>query len=85
MKGYYLDTHPDANVSTEHYALVKIIDLKKKRKRNRCPESNVKIVSDKEEAIRLSEPDSHWYGAKVIGPARSSEGLNLYYILEIFL
>ncbi|MBF0265021.1 MAG: hypothetical protein HQL46_07085 [Gammaproteobacteria bacterium] len=85
MKGYFLDTHPDANVSSEHFALVNIPNLNKKRKRNRCPESQVQLMTDKEHAMASAKLKEKWYPAKVIGPARSSEGLNLYYIVEIFL
>ena len=80
MKGYHLDPHPNANVASEHYAVVKIL----RRKRDRCPESNVNIVENKEAAIYQAKLGSTLYAARVMGPARSSEGCNIFYLLDIF-
>lgn len=84
MKGYYLDSHPDANVANEHFAIVKILDPNKKRKRNRCPETNVTVMDNIEMAREHADPALNIFAAKVIGPARSSEGINLYYITELY-
>ena len=80
VNGYHLDKHPKANVADGHYALVKIPRLK----RDRVPESSVTIVCDKKTAIEQADKDNHIYPAQVIGPARSSEGFNLFYIVTIY-
>jgi len=80
MKGYYLDAHPQANVANEHFAVVNMPRLK----RDRCPETNVQLVESKELAIQEAQGGEHLHAARVIGPARSSEGFNLFYIIEVF-
>ena len=84
MKGYYLDPHPQANAASEQYAVLNMPRHSEKRKRDRCPETNVKIVADKETAIAQSQLGPTLYAARVMGPARSSEGCNVFYILDIF-
>jgi len=84
MKGYYLDPHPQANVASEHFAVLNMPRHSAKRQRNRCPETNVTIVADKETALEQSKLGNTLYAAKVMGPARSSEGCNIFYILDIF-
>jgi len=37
-----------------------------------------------ETAIAQSNPDEKFYPAKVVGPARSSEGAMLYYIIDLY-
>jgi len=41
-------------------------------------------VEDLETAIAQSNPADKFYPAKVVGPARSSEGAMLYYIVEMY-
>ena len=84
MKGYYLDPHPQANAAAEHFAVLNIPRQKKRRKRDRCPESNVSIMPDKKMVIEYAKQGTTLYAARVMGPARSSEGCNIYYLLEIF-
>jgi hypothetical protein len=48
------------------------------------PASSVAIVKDLESAIAQSDPDNKYYATKVAGPARSSEGTMLYYIIEMY-
>jgi len=79
VKGYYLDPHPDANVASEHYAIVKMQRLK----RDRCPETQVTLLESQAQAIAQSNIEEKRYPARVMGPARSSEGCNIFYILEI--
>jgi hypothetical protein len=45
---------------------------------------SVEIVADLETAIAQSNPEKQFYPAKVVGPARSSEGAMLYYIIEMY-
>ncbi len=80
MRGYSLDPHPSANAAKESFAVVLIPRVK----RGRVPANNVEIVSDLQAAMDQSNPDKHYYAAKVVGPARSSEGVFLYYILELY-
>ena len=80
MKGYYLDGHPDANVAGEHFAVLNLPRLK----RDRCPETSVSLMESKEQAMLEAQAGKNLYAARVMGPARSSEGLNLFYILELF-
>lgn len=84
MKGYYLDPHPQANAASEHYAVLNIPRYKSRRKRDRCPQTNVQIAEDKESAIAQAKQGATLYAARVMGPARSSEGCNIYYILDIY-
>jgi hypothetical protein len=80
VNGYSLDPHPKANFAKESYAVVRIPRLK----RDRVPASSVEIVADLELAIRKSNIKEKLYAAKVVGPARSSEGVALYYILQLY-
>lgn len=80
VNGYGLDPHPRANFAKEEFAIVRIPRLK----RDRVPAGSVEIVDDLEIAMGRSEPGKQFYAAKVIGPARSSEGVLLYYIIQIF-
>ena len=80
MKGYYLDPHPNANVAAEHFAVVKMPG----RNRKRFPETSVTIVADKETALERARDDNILYAARVMGPARSSEGCNIFYLMDLF-
>lgn len=100
MKGYHLDPHPQANVASECFALVTIPrrgrsahqktarggqKLRRAPKnRSRCPQSNVTIMETLEQALARARPEQHLYAARVIGPARSSEGCHIFYLLEIY-
>jgi hypothetical protein len=75
MRGYHLD--PDAKVADEHYALV----YAPRRSRDRVPEGSVTVVESEEAARAGADAARHLHPARVIGPARSSEGLRLYYIV----
>ena len=77
--GYSLDPHPRANYAKEEFAVIKVKSLK----RDRVPSANVEIFATMEDAINNSDPDNNLYAAKVAGPARSSEGLELFYIIQI--
>ena len=75
MKGYYLD--PDSDVVSEQYALV----YAPRRRRDRFPENCVTPVDSAAAALDGADPASKLFPAKVVGPARSSEGLRLYYLV----
>jgi len=74
MRGYHLD--PDARVADEHFALV----YAPRRTRDRVPEASVQIVESEQAAREGANPAEHLYPARVIGPARSSEGMRVFYI-----
>lgn len=76
MKGYYLD--PESKIADEHFAIV----YAPRRNRDRFPENCVEIVDSETEARERAAPDEKRYAAKVIGPARSSEGFRLFYLVD---
>ncbi|HIC39833.1 MAG TPA: hypothetical protein EYO74_00295 [Piscirickettsiaceae bacterium] len=80
VHGYSLDPHPRANFAKEQFAVVRIPRIK----RDRVPATSVEIVEDLDIAIQQANPDKQFYAAKVVGPARSSEGTMLYYIIELY-
>lgn len=80
VRGYSLDPHPHANFAKEQFAVVLIPRIK----RDRVPITSVRIVKDLAAANQQSNPDKKLYAAKVAGPARSSEGTMLYYIIELY-
>ena len=80
VNGYSLDPHPRANFAKEEFAVVRIPRVK----RDRVPAASIEIVADLETAIAQANPDNKFYPAKVVAPARSSEGTMLYYIIDIY-
>ena len=76
MKGIYLDSQ--TNVTGEFFALVYVPG----RQRKRFPETNVEIMDSPEQARANAITVKKIFAAKVMGPARSSEGLKLYYLME---
>lgn len=75
MRGYYLD--PDSKVADEHFAVV----YAPRRARDRFPENCVQIVDCEAAALDAADPDNKRYAARVVGPARSSEGLRVFYLV----
>lgn len=75
MKGLFLD--PDSGVVQEAYAVV----YAPQRRRERFPESCVRLVATRHEAVSESAAGRHLHPAKVVGPSRSSEGVRLYYLV----
>ena len=78
MKGYHLDPHPGANVAERHFAVI----YSPKRKRDRFPSNNVTLYDTKEDAVAEQDHDQKRYAAEVIGPAKSSEGFVIFYLVE---
>ena len=76
--GYSLDPHPRANFATECFAVVHLPRLK----RDRVAAGSVELVADLPAALAKACPEAQRYAARVVGPARSSEGVLLYYIME---
>ncbi|MCW9025416.1 MAG: hypothetical protein OQK73_12155 [Gammaproteobacteria bacterium] len=76
MKGIYLDSQ--TRVTGEFYAIVHVPG----RHRKRYSETSVQLVDSPDEALSQADPQKKFFAAKVMGPARSSEGVKLYYLLE---
>ena len=76
MKGIYID--PETRVVDECFALV----YAPRRVRGRFPENCVQVVEPEAAAIAGADPAQKLYPAKVLGPARSSEGFRLYYLIQ---
>lgn len=76
VQGYRLD--PDSKVSTEQYAIV----YAPRRTRDRVPEGSVQVMESETAALAGADASKNLYAARVVGPARSSEGLRLYYIVR---
>jgi hypothetical protein len=75
VQGYHLD--PDGRVADERFAIV----YAPKRVRDRVPEGNVQVVETEAAALAAADPEKKLFPARVIGPARSSEGVSVYYIV----
>lgn len=75
MRGYHLD--PDGGVAEERYAVI----YAPRRARGRFPEECVQVMPSDEAARAAADPEKKRFAAKVIGPARSSEGFRLYYLV----
>jgi len=76
MKGIYLDS--ETSVTAEVFAVVHVPG---RRHRNRYPETSVQVLDSAESALAQAEPDKRCYAARLMGPARSSEGVKLYYLI----
>lgn len=77
MKGISID--PDAKLVDERYAL--IYAPRAHAGRGRFPEDCVTVVDSETAARQGADPTRHLWAAKVVGPARSSEGVRLYYLV----
>jgi len=76
MKGIYID--PDSSDVDEHFAVV----YAPRRQRGRFPQDCVQVVESETAARQGADPSSKRYPAKVVGPARSSEGFKLFYLVN---
>lgn len=75
MRGISID--PEADIVEERYAVV----YAPRRQRGRFAEDCVRVVASEAEARAGADASSQRYAAKVVGPARSSEGFRLYYLV----
>jgi len=69
---------PDSSVSGIAYAVVYI----PKRSRNRFAANCVQIKASAEAARNDADPNNKYFAARVSGPSKSSEGQEIYYLLE---
>lgn len=75
--GVYLDAEAPHLVQ-QQFALVRAV----RGKRQRFPENVVEVVASAEEALRRQASADNLHAAEVMGPARSSEGIRLYYLVR---
>lgn len=75
MKGIYLDS--ETRVTDEVFAVVHVSG----RQRSRHSESSVRVMDSAAAAQQQAVPNQHYYAARLLGPARSSEGVKLYYLI----
>jgi len=78
VQGYHLDPDANAKVADEHYAIV----YAPRRTRDRVPEGSVQLVDSEQAARDGADAARKLYPARVVGPARSSEGFRLFYIVR---
>lgn len=76
VNGYYTDPH--TNIVKERFAVV----YAPRRQRGRFPENCVEVMASEEDACSSADLDAKRYPAVVLGPARSSEGYQLYYLVR---
>jgi len=69
---------PDSDIVDECFAVI----YAPRRHRDRFPENCVRVVESEKIALDSQDPGNKHYAAKVIGPARSSEGFKLYYLVN---
>ena len=75
MRGISLD--PDAEIVEERYAVV----YAPRRTRGRFAEECVQVFESAAAAIAAADASGDRYPARVVGPARSSEGVRLFYLV----
>jgi len=78
MKGYSLDPHPEANYANRCFAVI----YSPRKKRNRFPATVVTLYESGMAAAKAQDHDQQLFAAEVIGPAKSSEGVHLFYLLK---
>lgn len=75
--GVYLDAEAPHLVKAS-YAVV----TARRCSRKRFPENCVAVVADEAAALAGADPANNLHAAEVMGPSRSSEGFNLYYLVR---
>lgn len=78
VRGYHLDSDENAKVADEHFAVV----YAPKRFRDRVPEGSVTVMESEAAAMAAADAGKKLFPARVVGPARSSEGMRVYYIVR---
>ncbi len=76
MKGIFID--PDSSVVGEHFAIV----YAPRRTRGRFPVDCVHVVESADAAREGADDAQKRFAARVLGPSRSSEGVQLYYLVD---
>ena len=76
MKGYFIDEQAD--IVSECFAVV----YAPRKQRSRFPENVVEVYPTEAEALQHASETDKKYAAKLIGPCRSSEGFNIFYLVN---
>ena len=76
-----LTLDPLSDLVNEHFAVI----YTPTQKRKRFPENCVQIVDTLESAKERAAENQNQHAARVMGPARSSEGFMLYYLVRWLL
>lgn len=81
MQGYHLD--PESQAVGECYAVIFAPSrgLRGRRPQDRFAENCVTVVASAEEAQARASQAKNFFPARVIGPARSSEGFRVFYLV----
>ncbi len=72
----------DTEVGVVGTSAVVIYSPSGKRNRKRFPENCVQVVADEDEALNRADPHKGFHAALASGPARSSEGFKLFYLIR---
>jgi hypothetical protein len=75
--GVYIDAEAP-NLVRQNFAVI----TAKRGARKRFPDNCVEVVADAEAALAKADPANNLHAAEVMGPSRSSEGFNLYYLVR---
>lgn len=75
--GVYLDAEAPQLVQA-HFAVVNV----RRGSRKRFSASSVDLKPDAEAALAAADPAQNRHAAEVMGPSRSSEGLQIYYLVR---
>ena len=77
MQGF-IPPDPETDVSQEHWAVIYMPG----RNRQRYPANCVRLVESEEEARVRGRPAQRLFPARVLGRSQSSEGQEVYYLVE---
>jgi hypothetical protein len=78
MSGFSLDS--EASRGAEQSALV--YAPRHGRGRGRFQASCVRLMPSDDQALHEADAGGHWYAARVVGPAKSSEGFMMFYLVR---
>lgn len=73
-----LTIDPMSDLVEEHFAVV----YTPTQRRKRFPDNCVELVEDRQTAMEKATNEENLHAARVLGPARSSEGFMLYYLVR---
>lgn len=77
MRGF-VPPDRETSVSRIRFAVVYV----PRRIRERFPANCVEIMESENAAIAAADPQSKHYAAEVLGPSKSSEGQQIYYLVK---
>lgn len=74
---------PETNIVEEHFAIIYAPRRNKARAlQSRFADSCVEVMDSLEVVLKAADPVHQRYPARVVGPSSSSEGVQLYYLIE---